>query len=179
LRAILKMASQCAWPSVKPLDLFLKPLSPAERLAAQQRDHEKLQRESAQGAGGGRGKGKGQVWEEACGVPRDCPWSSKSKSPPLTAPSGPPSGASIQNKCWWQVGKRRLLLWLREAHMQALTAVVLLMQPMASLPSSSSSTTQAAAASIGRLLNPQFISRQDPRKFPSDLKINPLTPLRI
>jgi hypothetical protein len=63
--------------------------------------------------------------------------------------------------------------------MQALTAVVLLMQPMASLPSSSSSTTQAAAASIGRLLNPQFISRQDPRKFPSDLKINPLTPLRI
>jgi hypothetical protein len=37
------MASQCA--SVNPLALFLKPLSPAERLAAQQRDHEKLQRE--------------------------------------------------------------------------------------------------------------------------------------
>jgi hypothetical protein len=37
------MASQCA--SVNPLALFLKPLSPAERLAAQKRDHEKLQRE--------------------------------------------------------------------------------------------------------------------------------------
>ena len=31
--------------SVNPLDLFLKPQSPAERLAAQQRDREKLQRE--------------------------------------------------------------------------------------------------------------------------------------
>jgi len=33
-------ACQC-----EPLALFLKPLSPAERLAAQQRDHERLQRE--------------------------------------------------------------------------------------------------------------------------------------
>ena len=31
--------------SVNPLALFLKPQSPAERLAAQQRDREKLQRE--------------------------------------------------------------------------------------------------------------------------------------
>jgi len=31
--------------SVNPLTLFLKPLSPAERLAAHQMDHEKLQRE--------------------------------------------------------------------------------------------------------------------------------------
>jgi len=30
---------------VNPLALFLKPQSPAERLASQQRDHEKLQRE--------------------------------------------------------------------------------------------------------------------------------------
>jgi hypothetical protein len=30
---------------VNPLDLLSKPLPPAERLAAQQRDHEKLQRE--------------------------------------------------------------------------------------------------------------------------------------
>jgi hypothetical protein len=37
------MASQRA--SVKPLALFFKPQSQAERLAAQQRDHEKLQRE--------------------------------------------------------------------------------------------------------------------------------------
>jgi len=32
-------ACQC-----EPLTLFLEPLSPAKRLAAQQRDHEKLQR---------------------------------------------------------------------------------------------------------------------------------------
>jgi len=31
--------------SVNPLALLLKPQSPGERLAAQQRDHEKLQRE--------------------------------------------------------------------------------------------------------------------------------------
>ena len=37
------MSSQRA--SVNPLALFLKPKSPAERLAAQQRDQEKLQRE--------------------------------------------------------------------------------------------------------------------------------------
>jgi hypothetical protein len=37
------MSSQRA--SVNPLALFLKPLPPAERLAVQQRDHEKLQRE--------------------------------------------------------------------------------------------------------------------------------------
>ena len=54
--------------SVNPLAGFLKPQSPAERLAAQQRDREKLQR-AAQGAARGRGKGKGRGWEEACGAP--------------------------------------------------------------------------------------------------------------
>ena len=46
-----------------PLDLFSKPQSPAERLAAQQRDQEKLQRvqELAEEA---RGKGKGQGCDE-------------------------------------------------------------------------------------------------------------------
>jgi len=54
--------------SVNPLAGFLKPRSPAERLAAQQQDREKLQREAAQGAARGRGKGKGRGWEEACGA---------------------------------------------------------------------------------------------------------------
>jgi hypothetical protein len=43
LRVIIKMSAKRA--SVNPLALFLKPQSPAERLAAQQRDREKLQRE--------------------------------------------------------------------------------------------------------------------------------------
>ena len=57
--------------SVKPLALFLKPQSPAERLAAQQRDREKLQRErQLKGLQEeAKGKGKGRGWEEACGVP--------------------------------------------------------------------------------------------------------------
>jgi len=42
---------------VNPLALFLKPKSPAERLAAQQR--ETAEGEAAQGAGRGRGKGRG------------------------------------------------------------------------------------------------------------------------
>jgi hypothetical protein len=60
-----------------------------------------------------------------------------------TAPSGPSSGASTQSWWRWQVGKRGLLVWFREAHMQALTAVVLPTQPMLSLPSSSSTTQPA------------------------------------
>jgi len=43
LRVIFKMSSKRA--SVNPLAGFLKPQSPAERLAAQHRDREKLQRE--------------------------------------------------------------------------------------------------------------------------------------
>jgi uncharacterized protein YaiL (DUF2058 family) len=43
LRVYFEMSSKRA--SVNPLALVLKPQSPAERLAAQQRDREKLQRE--------------------------------------------------------------------------------------------------------------------------------------
>jgi len=47
--------------SVNPLALFLKPQSPVERLAAQQRDREKLQRErqlkELQEEAKGKGKG--------------------------------------------------------------------------------------------------------------------------
>jgi len=55
----LKTSSQRA--SVNPLALFLKLLSPAEKLAAQQRDHEKLQKERQlrELAEEARGKGKG------------------------------------------------------------------------------------------------------------------------
>jgi len=46
---------------VNPLALFSKPHSPSEGLAAQQRDHKKLQRERQLGelAEEARGKGKG------------------------------------------------------------------------------------------------------------------------
>ena len=46
---------------MNPLALFLKPLPPAERLAVQQRDHEKLQKERQlrELAEEARGKGKG------------------------------------------------------------------------------------------------------------------------
>ena len=58
---IFNMSSKRA--SVKPLALFLKPQSPAERLAARQRDHEKLQEEAK-----GKGEGPG-CDEEARGAP--------------------------------------------------------------------------------------------------------------
>jgi len=43
LRVLLKLSSQRVL--VRTPDPSLEPLSPADRLAAQQRDHEKLQRE--------------------------------------------------------------------------------------------------------------------------------------
>jgi len=53
----------------------LKPQSPAERLAAQHRDREKLQREEAKARG------------EAGKRPVGCLRGSKNKPPPLIAPS--------------------------------------------------------------------------------------------
>jgi hypothetical protein len=59
LRVYFEMSSKRA--SVNPLALVLKPQSPAERLAAQQRDREKLQRErqlkGLQEEAKGKGKG--------------------------------------------------------------------------------------------------------------------------
>ena len=54
--------------SVNFLAGFLKPQSPAERLAAQQRDREKLQRER-QLKELQEEEAKGRGWEEACGAP--------------------------------------------------------------------------------------------------------------
>ena len=95
--------------SVNPLAGFLKPQSPAERLTAQHRDREKLQRErqlkelqeeeaKARGRSSrGRGKRKGRGCdEEARGAPMHAA-RSKSKPPPLTAPSDPSFGASTQS----------------------------------------------------------------------------------
>ena len=87
--------------SVNPLALFLKPLSTAKRLAAQQRDHEKLQRERQL-----RELAEEEGADEECTCEVGCPHGSKNKPPPLTAPSGSSSGASIQSGCCWQVGKR-------------------------------------------------------------------------
>ena len=67
LRVIYKMSSKRA---SDPLTLFLKPQSPAERLAAQQWGlRETAEGDAAQRATRGKGKGKGQDWEEACGAP--------------------------------------------------------------------------------------------------------------
>jgi hypothetical protein len=81
--------------SVNPLALFLKPLSTAKRLAAQQRDHEKLQREmQLRDLEEEDAKAK----DEFVMRPVGRPCGSKSKPPPLAAPSGPSSGASIQSQ---------------------------------------------------------------------------------
>ena len=85
------MASQCA--SVNPLTQSLKPHSPAARLAAQQRDHEKLQRER-QLRELAEAKARGAAVKRPVGRMRG----SKNKPFPLKAPSGPFSGASIQNE---------------------------------------------------------------------------------
>jgi hypothetical protein len=85
--------------SVNPLTLFLKPQSPAGRLVAQQRDREKLQRERQLKELLRKRQRQGK---RPVGRLRG----SKSKPPPLTAPSG----ASIQSECRWQVCKRRFLL---------------------------------------------------------------------
>ena len=78
LRAISEMANS------NPLALSLKPQphSPAERLAAQQRDHRKLQRERQL---------KELAEADPCGAHACC---SKNKPPLLTAPSDPFFGAS-------------------------------------------------------------------------------------
>ena len=88
-----KMSSQRA--SVNPLALFLKPLSSAERLAAQQRDHEQLQREM-QLKELAEKEAKARVDAVMRPVGRPCGF--KTTPPPLAAPSGPSSsGASTQN----------------------------------------------------------------------------------
>ena len=79
--------------SLNPLALFLKPQSPAEKLAAQQRDQEKLQRErQLRELAEEEAKARGEAMKKPVGRPR----SSKSKPPPLTASSGPSSGPSTQ-----------------------------------------------------------------------------------
>ena len=100
LRVILKMSSKSA--SVNPLALFLKPQSPAERLAAQQWDCEKLQRERQLKELQEEAKARGEAGKRPVGRLRG----SKDKPPPLSAPSG----ASIQSECRWQVCKRKFLL---------------------------------------------------------------------
>jgi hypothetical protein len=83
LKVILKMSSKRI--SVNPLALFLKPQSPAERLAAQHRDREKLQRErQLKGLQEEEAKARGEAGKRPVGRPR----SSKNKLPSLTVPSG-------------------------------------------------------------------------------------------
>jgi hypothetical protein len=82
LWVIFKMSSKCA--SVDPLALFLKSQPPAERLAAQQRDREKLQRErQLKELQEEEARARGEGEEAHVGRPR----SSKNKPPPLTAPA--------------------------------------------------------------------------------------------
>jgi hypothetical protein len=72
--------------SVNPLAGFLKPQSPAERLAAQHRDREKLQRErqlKELQEEEEEAKARGEAGKRPVG----CPRGSKNKPPPLIAPS--------------------------------------------------------------------------------------------
>ena len=69
--------------SVNPLAGFLKPQSPAERLAAQHRDREKLQRErQLKKLQEEEAKARGEAGKRPVGRP--C--GSKNKPPPLTCP---------------------------------------------------------------------------------------------
>ena len=87
--------------SVNFLAGFLKPQSQAERLATQQRDREKLQRErQLKELQEEEAKARGEAGKRPVGRPRG----SKKKPPSLTAPSK----TSIQSA--WQVCKRRFLL---------------------------------------------------------------------
>ena len=95
----IEMSSKRA--SVNPLALFLKPQSPAERLAAQHRDREKLQRErQLKELQEEEAKARGEAGKRPKGRPRG----SKNKPSSLTAPPE----TSIQSA--WQVCKRRFLL---------------------------------------------------------------------
>jgi hypothetical protein len=153
------MSSQRA--SVNPLALFLKPLSPAERLTAQQRDHVKLQRKRQF-----RELPEGQALLRSALVlmsalrlcARETEWGARAATRASLLLSEPllalllehPSRVSIAGKwvregCFSDLGKRTCKL----------TAVILPMQPMCRLPNSSS-TTQAAAASSGGLSNSQI-----------------------
>ena len=69
--------------NVKPLAPFLKPQSPAERLAAQQRNRKKLQRERQL-----KELQKEEARGEAGKRPVGCLRGSKNKPPHLTVPSG-------------------------------------------------------------------------------------------
>ena len=101
LRVKIEMSSKRA--SVNPLAGFSKPQSPAERMAAQQRDCEKLQRErQLKELQEEEAKARGEAGKRPVGRPR----SSKNKPPPLAAPSE----TSIRSECRWQVCKRRFLL---------------------------------------------------------------------
>ena len=92
MRVIFKMSFKRA--SVNPLALFLKPQSPAERLAAQQRDREKLQRErQLKELQEEEAKARGGAGKRLVGRPRGF----KNKPPPLTGPPGPSLGASTQS----------------------------------------------------------------------------------
>jgi hypothetical protein len=161
-----------------PLALFLKPLFPAERLAAQ-RPWVAAEGEAAQElAGGGKGKGWG-CDEEACGAPMHAATTSLLLWQPLKVlPLKHPHRVSEDGKwrrkgCFSYSGKHRA---------STQKAVDLPMQPMSSLhssSSSSSSTAQAGAASRGWLSNSQIKFRQDPHKVPSSSIINRQTPLRL
>ena len=76
----IEMSSKRA--SVNPLAGFLKPQSHAERLAAQQRDHEKLQRErQLKELQEEEAKARGEAGKRPVG----CLHGSKNKPPPLIA----------------------------------------------------------------------------------------------
>ena len=86
---------------MNPLAGFLKPQSPDERLAAQHRDREKLQRErQLKELQEEEAKARGEAGKRPVGRPRG----SKNKPSSLTAPPE----TSIQSA--WQVCKRRFLL---------------------------------------------------------------------
>ena len=155
------MASQRA--SVTPLALFLKPPVPNwEAGCSAERAWEAAEGEAAQGAG----KGKGRGCEEARGAPvrlQEQASSSHSLFRPFFW------GIHIEWK--WQVGKAKLLLWLRASTRSCRSPHAANKQ--SAQQQCTGSNAQAAAARRGELYHSKLNSRQNPLKLLSNSKINP------
>ena len=155
------MSSQLS--SANPLALFLKPLSPVDRLAAQQRDHEKLQRERQlrELAEEARGKGKGRGCDEARGAPVHAAPTSLFLFPHL-----------------------RLPLCVAIAACEPLTSLSLLLSTVQHQHQPQLRPLQQISVAVHRQHSQGFSiskvnSRLGPPNVPSNSKFSPQTPLRI
>ena len=156
-------------PVYHPGPVLQAPVSSWEAGCSAERPWEAAEGEAAQGAGRskkqGKGRGCARLWWRG-------PWGAHAC---CSLQEQAPSSHSPFMLFLWGIhtelvktasGKRKLLLWLREAHVLALTAVISPMQPMGSLPSSSQQCGDLEFTN-------QFPT--GPSRSPFDLRKDPLT----